>query len=343
MTLALNIRILEMSDWCLIESDPGVFTELIKGFGAKNVLVEELYGLSQQNFEHIKPIYGLIFLFKWRQADDSKANIVKDDRLGKLFFAKQVITNACATQAILSILLNAPQKKNDDDIDGVDLGETLQNFKEFSKDFDPVMKGLTLNNSDNIRLVHNTFARQQMFEFDSKSASKDEDVFHFISYVPFEGRLYELDGLREGPVDLGAIRENSDWIEAVRPVIEKRMQQYNEDEIQFNLMAVVADKMPHYQRRLAELEQQLTSGMVDDNIEIEMADLRMLILKQKAKLQAYKVENIHRKYNYLPTIMDILNKLASQSRLEPLYIQAKAKAKKGKQRELERKRKKESS
>ncbi|XP_018430179.1 PREDICTED: ubiquitin carboxyl-terminal hydrolase isozyme L5 [Nanorana parkeri] len=203
-------------EWCLMESDPGVFTELIKGFGCQGVQVEEIWSLDQEHFEDLQPVQGLIFLFKWQPGEEPAGSVVQDSRLDTIFFAKQVINNACATQAIVSILLNT----NHPD---VHLGETLSEFKEFTQSFDAAMKGLALSNSEVIRQVHNSFARQQMFEFDAKSSAKDDDAFHFVSYFPVNGRLYELDGLRDGPIDLGTCNQD-DWISVVRPVIEKRMQ-----------------------------------------------------------------------------------------------------------------------
>ncbi|XP_012520588.1 PREDICTED: ubiquitin carboxyl-terminal hydrolase isozyme L5 [Propithecus coquereli] len=205
-------------EWCLMESDPGVFTELIKGFGCRGAQVEEIWSLEPENFEKLKPVHGLIFLFKWQPGEEPAGSVVQDSRLDTIFFAKQVINNACATQAIVSVLLNCTHQD-------VHLGETLSEFKEFSQSFDAAMKGLALSNSDVIRQVHNSFARQQMFEFDAKTSAKEEDAFHFVSYVPVNGRLYELDGLREGPIDLGACNQD-DWISAVRPVIEKRIQNW---------------------------------------------------------------------------------------------------------------------
>jgi ubiquitin carboxyl-terminal hydrolase L5 len=112
-------------------------------------------------------VYGLIFLFKWRQEREERQYA---DVPG-LFFAKQVISNACATQAILSgalfhplprvaqsdcrvaVLLNAPD---------IELGEVIGSFKSFTSgncvlgvvchladarlDFPPALKGEAIGN-----------------------------------------------------------------------------------------------------------------------------------------------------------------------------------------------------
>ena len=299
----------DAGNWCLIESDPGVFTELIHKFGVTGVQVEELWSLDKENFAEVKPVYGLVFLFKWTQDTDPAGSVVQDSRLDSIFFAKQVINNACATQAIMSVLMNIDDKN-------VTMGTTLTDFKEFCGALDPETKGLALSNSEQIRSVHNSFARQTLFEFDSKKASKDDDVFHFVSYVPINGRIYELDGLKPGPVDHGPAGE--DWTDAVRPVIEARMMKYTQGEIHFNLMAVIQDKtirspiitlcdyivnnlISRYNNQLKSL-----SGMSIDSQMAEVARIEMLLAEEENKRAKWKQENIRRRHNYLPLIMEML-------------------------------------
>lgn len=55
---------------------------------------------------------------------------------------------------------------------------------------------------------------------------QDDEAYHFVGYMPIDGRLYELDGLREGPIDHGPIAPDQDWLDVVRPIILKRINMY---------------------------------------------------------------------------------------------------------------------
>ena len=49
--------------------------------------------------------------------------------------------------------------------------------------------------------------RLETFSMESKrKATEDDDLFHFVAYVPYCGRLFELDGLHPAPIDHGMDR-----------------------------------------------------------------------------------------------------------------------------------------
>jgi ubiquitin carboxyl-terminal hydrolase L5 len=74
-----------------------------------------------------------------------------------------------------------------------------------------------------------------------RKATEDDDVYHFIAYVHFNGRLYELDGIQKGPI-LHSECTSDEWLDKVKPAIMTRIQSYSESEIRFNLLALVTDK-----------------------------------------------------------------------------------------------------
>mmetsp|Transcript_98284 Transcript_98284/g.281216 ORF Transcript_98284/g.281216 Transcript_98284/m.281216 type:complete len:346 (-) Transcript_98284:97-1134(-) len=332
-------------NWCTIESDPGVFTELMtEGFGVPGVQMEELWSLDMAVEEKNAPMYGLIFLFKYTGEKDERPTEEAAD-LPDLFFANQVITNACATQAILAVLLNSPE---------VDLGGTLGEFKAFTREFPPDLKGLAISNSDSIRTAHNGFARQEPFiSEEARTATKDDDVFHFIAYVPHGGRVYELDGLKKGPILVGECEE--DWLSVARPAIQQRINQYASSEIQFNLMAIVKNRKEGYQAEMAVQEARKT--VVDAKINgqeapmdvdgtdgfvvaadvpgaeaqradvmAKIAELQVNIRTEEDKFAAWKQENMRRKHNYIPFVMALMKALAEKGKLAPMVDKANAKA-----------------
>jgi ubiquitin carboxyl-terminal hydrolase L5 len=293
--------------------------------GVSGTQVEEIWSLDDDTLKGLKPSYGIIFLFKWQGSEPSAPYPESTGANDHIFFAKQVISNACATQAILSILLNS---------ENVRLGDELSELKKFTAEFPSDMKGLAISNSEVIRSVHNSFARSDPFVSDGRDSREDDkdDLFHFVSYVPIHGALWELDGLSNGPVNLGPCTDD-DWLERVRPIIQARMARYASSEIRFNLMAIIRDRQEVYKEQIDAVDAKLAS--IDDTQELErlkMVEERELLEHQieieKEKLKRHKSENVLRKHNFIPLIYNFLRILAEKNQLAPLVSEAKLKRRK---------------
>lgn len=101
----------------------------------------------------------------------------------------------------------------------------------------------------------------------SKRATNDEEPgFHFIAYVPIMGSVWKLDGLEKQPTNLGMVQfdvlscllmmpkgiSDGDWMDVVRPLIEERMQQYEGEQIQFNLLSICRSPLATVPQQLAD-------------------------------------------------------------------------------------------
>jgi len=276
-----------LQGWLELESDPGLFTLLLEDFGVNGVELEEVYDL-QQPLDG--PVYGFIFLFRWtevrrsrkKKVDQEEIYFKDEEAINSIFFARQMIPNSCATHALLSILLNCSD---------IHLGETLERLKEQTKGMNPENKGWAIGNTPELARAHNLHATPispNIHKTPGATIGKSTiEAYHFISYVPINGHLYELDGLKPYPVDHGQWAENECWKKKCLKVISDRIGATNEcGNIGFNLMAVIPDK------RLA-ISHQI--NMLKTNKQIVFDAL------QQVKLAELKKKNKENDDNQLPS------------------------------------------
>lgn len=147
--------------------------------------------------------------------------------------------------------------------EGVELGPKLQEFKDATRGLSTPLRGHALSSNTFIRSVHNSFTRRMdhlnadLFlegeaaeskkkkrrgpakgKKSKKQKVKSDSGFHFIAYVPANGSVWELDGLKTRPVCLGPLEKGTNWTNLVRPDIQARMLQFEENALSFNLLAL---------------------------------------------------------------------------------------------------------
>lgn len=320
--------------WSLTESNPSVFTSLLHELGVSGLTVDEVLALDSDYLDDLQPIKAFVFLFRWEGHTDTAASqgASYETPAQPHYFAHQVIQNACASIALLNAVLNIPDLARDR------LGATLSELKEFSAPLDPETRGWTLAGSDKLREAHNSLARADPYQLDEYApADKDDEVFHFITYVPIGDTLYELDGLKKEPVSHGKAPGTS-WTSHALDVIQKRISLYPATELKFNCLAV-SSRMAHAEARLRELDAALqesnAAGMVADRhlaggismaaLRNERAEISTRIAQLRAQQEDYAFEAAVSRHNYVGLTHALLKALAKDGCLSQKVAEARAK------------------
>ncbi|EED14156.1 ubiquitin C-terminal hydrolase 37 [Talaromyces stipitatus ATCC 10500] len=270
--------IIDKSSWngfCEIESEPAFFNVMLREFGVEGVKVQEVVSLDKEMIELLpKPVYGVIFLFRWHEDNPEKQEASCPDGL---WFANQTADNACASVALLNIVNN---------IDNISLGDTLASFKEFTMPFTPALRGDAIANFEFIKRIHNSFARSMdILNSDlslkneatasrsnrqNDNSASNEAAYHFIAFVPALGRAWKFDGLERQPQDLASCTDG-DWLEQVRSHLVTRMTEYEEDQIEFSVLSLVRDPLRDLTEQLARnvkslqsIKHRLNESQIDD-------------------------------------------------------------------------------
>lgn len=273
MATSQGQQAVDMLEWRELESDPGLFSLLIEDFGVRGVRVEEVYDVSRKLAGN--EVYGFVFLFRWegdrRARKKSLATydtfVTEEEVVNKIFFANQIVTNSCATHALLSVLLNCPPC--------VELGELLTKFKVFTAGLSPEDKGEAIGNVAELARAHNKHAKPEHFPLQTVNRGRSSvvssahalqpETYHFTSYVPINDRLFELDGLKDYPIDHGPWGEQEEWTDLFQRIVTQRLSKA--ENILFNLMAVVPDPVPQLSSELKRLHG-LQRELLEDAVQL---------------------------------------------------------------------------
>ncbi|QPG93811.1 hypothetical protein C2857_002774 [Epichloe festucae Fl1] len=298
--------------WVELESEPAFFNTILRDLGVRNVKVQELFTMDQDSLDAVsKPVFGLVFLFQYDPAHQNEEQV--HDSEAQIWFANQTTNNACATVALLNIIMNAPD---------IELGQQLTDFKDATKNLDTSLRGHRISSNKFIRSIHNSFTRRidhlnadlclenDYDEAQSRAKKKASSAkarqrsgrgkraaleygYHFIAYVPCDGLVWELDGLRNKPQEIGPTNGN-DWTTVARPQIEAKMLQYEGSQLSFNLLAVCRSSSSQLSQVIATMIAALRtiqSRMKSDTgfTDITSADEPLLNMHDEAQLAEFNL------------------------------------------------------
>jgi ubiquitin carboxyl-terminal hydrolase L3 len=193
----------------------------------------DVFGLDEELLNFVpRPVYALSLLFPCAAAsslrDQLNARALTPAQTPeKMFYTKQKVGNACGTVAAIHILANV-------DPPCLAKDSPLSKFISSVSDKTPEERAELMESDADLAKVHEQFASQGQTAAPNAEDKIDQ---HFIALIPFEGKLFELDGAKDGPVEHGQISDKGFLVDASK-VCQKYIDAA-EGNLNFAIMALV--------------------------------------------------------------------------------------------------------
>lgn len=223
-----------------LESNPEIFNSLAHKIGLSPVLLfHDVYSVTDPELLAFlpQPVMALVMLFpitnsfeEYRKLEDAK-NSNSDTGSGAIWF-KQTIRNGCGLYALLHILANLPRDF---------IVENLMVNKLLLQQISTLL--LTQQKAELVESLEQNIQLDEKYGSQGQTAAPDANEsieYHFISFVKgSDGHLYELDGRRTGPVDLGECSDEH-ILNDSKAIDKIQFYMNNTDEDQRNNFALMA-------------------------------------------------------------------------------------------------------
>lgn len=225
-----------------LESNPIIFNDIASKLGLTPLLeFHDVLSLTDPDLIAFlpQPVYGIILLFPltdtyetYRKKFDAMRNN-SIDNVSNIKWFEQTISNGCGYYALLHILANLPR---DLIINNLILNKNLLTHLDSDSTVQDTNK--LVENLEKIINLDENYGKKGQTEAPSPDTKVD---LHFITFIKgTDNHIYELDGRRSGPIDLGLSVEGSNIIGD--PILSNKIQFYmdNADDDSKNNFAMLA-------------------------------------------------------------------------------------------------------
>lgn len=219
--------------WVPLESNPEVLTRFSHALGlSSSVVFSDVWSLELLPMVP-RPVHAVLLLLPLTPPILAlpPPPVPSTPSTTQPYFMTQNIGNACGTIAILHAVFNAPNVTIND-------GSFLKTFYDKTKHMDAKQRADQLIKDDMLDRVHDEFA--QMGQTNAPAAEEKVDL-HFVAFVQEGGRLWEMDGRKEGPMDVGHVQDGQ-LLEKAAEVIKDRYMKADPSEMRFTILALTGEQ-----------------------------------------------------------------------------------------------------